>query len=42
MGVQGVVNAADITLNGGSADLTLTQSGTMQQVPVLGAVTLSA
>lgn len=42
VGVQGVVNAAGITLNGGSADLTLTQSGTMQQVPVLGAVTLSA
>ncbi len=42
VGVQGVVNAAGITLNGVSADLTLTQSGTIQQVPVLGAVTLSA
>lgn len=41
VGVTGVVNATGITLNGGASDLTLTQSGTTQQVPVLGTVTLS-
>ena len=41
VGVTGVVNATGITLNGGTSDLTLTQSGTTQQVPVLGTVTLS-
>ncbi len=38
---QGVVNASDTTLNGAAADLRLTQSGALQQVPVLGTVMLS-
>lgn len=41
VGVTGVVNATDVQLNGGTADLTLTQTGDTQQVPVLGTVTLS-
>ena len=41
VGVTGVVNATNVTLNGGSADLTLTETGTTQQVPTLGTVTLS-
>lgn len=41
VGVTGVVNATDVQLNGGTADLTLTQTGATQQVPVLGTVTLS-
>lgn len=42
VGVTGVVNATNVQLNGGTADLTLTENGTTQQVPVLGTVTLSA
>ena len=42
VGVEGVVNATNVTLNGGTADLTLTENGTTQQVPVLGTVTLTA
>ena len=42
VGVTGVVNATNVQLNGGTEDLTLTESGTTQQVPVLGTVTLSA
>ena len=41
VGVTGVVNATNVQLNGGVSDLILTESGTTQQVPVLGAVTLS-
>lgn len=41
IGVTGVVNATDVTLNGDTADITLTQNGTIQQVPVLGTVTLN-
>ena len=41
VGVTGVVNATNVQLNGGTADLTLTQTGASQQVPVLGTVTLS-
>ncbi len=37
----GVVNAANIRLNGGTTDLILTETGALQQVPVLGTVTLS-
>ena len=39
--VPGVVNATNVQLNGGTADLTLTQTGASQQVPILGTVTLS-
>lgn len=42
VGVEGVVNATNVTLNGGTADLTLTENGTTQQVPTLGTVTLTA
>ena len=41
VGVTGVVNVTDVELNGGTADLILTETGTTQQVPVLGAVTLN-
>lgn len=41
VGVTGVVNAANVTLNGAAADLELTESSALQQVPVLGEVTLS-
>ena len=39
--VTGVVNATNVQLNGGTADLILTQTGASQQVPTLGTVTLS-
>ena len=39
--VPGVVNATNVQLNGGTADLILMQSGTTQQVPTMGTVTLS-
>lgn len=39
--VTGVVNVTDVELNGGTADLILTETGTTQQVPVLGTVTLN-
>ena len=42
VGVTGVVNATNVQLNGGTADLTLTENGTTQQVPVMGTVSLSA
>ena len=42
VGVEGVVNATNVALNGGTADLTLTENGTTQQVPTLGTVTLTA
>ena len=41
VGSSGVVNATNVRLNGGAADLTLVENGTTQQVPVLGEVTLS-
>ena len=42
VGVTGVVNATNVQLNGGTADLNLTENGTTQQTPILGAVTLTA
>lgn len=39
--VTGVVNATNVQLNGEAADLTLTETGATQQVPVTGTVTLS-
>ena len=41
VGVTGVVNATGVQLNGGTEDLILTETGTLQQVPALGTVTLS-
>lgn len=41
VGTTGVVNVANVRMNGGTADLDLLETGEMQQVPVLGAVTLS-
>lgn len=40
VGVTGVVNATGVQLNGGTSDLVLTEIGTVQQVPVIGTVTL--
>lgn len=40
VGTTGVVNATDVTLNGGTSDLILTETGTTQQIPVTGTVTL--
>ncbi len=42
LSVPGVVNAANVTLNGAAQDLQLIETGQTQQVPVLGEVTLSA
>lgn len=41
VGVPGVVNATNVQLNGGTADLILTETGATQQVPIMGTVTLS-
>ena len=41
VGTTGVVNATNVQLNGSAADLILTETGTTQQVPVMGTVTLS-
>lgn len=40
LSAAGVVNAVNVTLNGAAADLRSTETGALQQVPVLGAVTL--
>lgn len=37
----GVVNATNVTLNSSTADIVLAQTGTTQQVPILGTVTLN-
>lgn len=39
--VPGVANATNITLNNNSVDITLTQSGALQEIPVIGEVVLS-
>lgn len=41
VGVPGVINATNVQLNGGTADLILTEAGATQQVPITGTVTLS-
>ena len=41
MGVTGVVNVTNVTLNGAAADLRLIESGELQQVPIMGTVTLN-
>ena len=41
VGPAGVVNATNVEINGGTSDLSLTETGASQQVPVIGTVTLS-
>lgn len=41
LSVTGVTNVTGLTLNGADADIELVESGTEQQLPVLGTVTLS-
>ena len=38
----GVVNVQSLTLNGENQDISLTETGTTQEIPILGAVNLSA
>lgn len=38
--INGVVNVSDLTLNGQASDVILTETGLLQQIPVLGEVTL--
>lgn len=42
VGATGVVNVNALTVNGENQDIELTETGTVQQIPVLGTVTLSA
>ena len=42
VGTEGVINATGVTLNGGAQDLTLTETGQTQELPVLGTVVLHA
>lgn len=41
LSVDAVANVRNVTLNGGTTDLSLTESAALQQVPVLGEVTLN-
>jgi uncharacterized phage protein gp47/JayE len=41
MSIEEVVNVTNITLNGSAADLILTQTGALNQIPTLSGVTLS-
>lgn len=41
VGVTGVANVTDLTINGSASDLILTETAQLQQVPVMGTVTLS-
>ena len=42
LSVRGVINVTDLTLNGKAEDLALSETGELQQVPVLGEVELRA
>lgn len=42
LSVQGVVNVTGLTINGSAEDLELAENGLLQQVPVLGEVSVSA
>lgn len=42
LSVQGVINVTGLTINGAAGDLQLTEDGLLQQVPVLGEVTVHA
>lgn len=39
--VEGVLNVTEVELNGSAADFILTETGTTQQIPILGTVTLN-
>lgn len=41
LSVPGITNVTALTINGNAADLVLTETGTTQQIPVLGTVALS-
>lgn len=41
LGVPGVTNVTNVTINGGTSDIVLTESSAVQQLPVLGTVTLT-
>lgn len=41
IGVTGIINASNVLINGEDKDLMLEQSGELQQLPVLGGVTLN-
>jgi uncharacterized phage protein gp47/JayE len=41
LGVQGVTNVTSVRLNGSASDLNLTETSALQQVPILGTVTLT-
>lgn len=41
VGVAGVANVTDVTINGAAEDITLIQSGAVQQLPALGEVVLN-
>ena len=41
IGVTGIVNATNVRLNGADSDIILPQTGSVQQVPVFGVVTLT-
>jgi uncharacterized phage protein gp47/JayE len=41
LGITGVANVEDTTLNGLTIDITLTENATTQQLPILGSVTLN-
>lgn len=42
LAVEGIVSISDTTINNSVSDLELIESGTLQQVPVMGTVTLNA
>lgn len=41
LGVIGIVNVSDLTLNNAANDIALTFSNTLQEVPILGSVTVN-
>lgn len=41
LGVTGITNVTDVTINGADADIQLTETSTLQQLPVLGTVTIN-
>jgi hypothetical protein len=38
LSVEGVANVTDLTVNGGTTDIVLTETSSTQQIPVLGTV----
>lgn len=42
VGIEGVINVSNVRLNGSATDITLTELPTLQQLAVLGTVTLNA